>query len=428
MRAKITDRFIKEGVLKAQLLAGHVFPPTTDVEIRDTSLIGFSLIVRKSSVLSFCVRYRNGAGLAKKFTIGKYGAITTTKAREIAQQKLGEVKSGIDIQAQKIHSKMEVEKDQSRSLRGFIDEMYEDWITTERKSGQTTLARLKVNFGGWYGRPLTEINTWLVTNWRTQRLKSGVQSSTINRDVVALRALMSKAVEWRVIDHHPLRELRPLKQDKTGVIRFLADDEQARLRAALDGRQDKQKQQRLTYIDWQRSRGRDLLPTLNRVAFTDHIKPMVLLDLNTGMRRGEIFNLRRRDIDLNQKLLTVRGGGSKSGQTRVIPLNQEAFQVLNAWLAERDVDNDDYVFPSPVTGKRFTSIKSAWTTLMVAARIENFRFHDLRHTFASNLVMKGADLYSVKELLGHRNVETTQRYAHLAPEHKSKIVELLNQA
>ena len=146
------------------------------------------------------------------------------------------------------------------------------------------------------------------------------------------------------------------------------------------------------------------------------------------MRRGEIFSLRRRDIDLNQKLLTVRGGGSKTGQTRVIPLNQEALQVLSDWVAEREVDKEDYVFPSPVTGKRFTSIKTAWTTLMEFAKIENFRFHDIRHTFASNLVMKGADLYSVKELLGHANIETTQRYAHLAPEHKSRIVELLTTA
>ncbi len=319
-----------------------------------------------------------------------------------------------------------MEKDRSRSLRGFIEEMYQDWITTERKSGKATLARIRSNFGDWYDRPITDINTWLVTNWRTQKLKGGAQRSTINRDVGALKALVSKAVEWQIIEHHPLRELKPLMEDKTGVIRFLKDDEQVRLRGALDLRQDRQKKQRQIYIEWQRSRSKNQLPTLDRVVYTDHIKPIVLLDLNTGMRRGEIFNLRCRDVDLHQKLLTVRGGGSKSGQTRIIPLNQEAFQILTTWLAERGDAQEDYVFASPVTGRRLTTIKSAWRGLMNLAGITSFRFHDLRHTFASNLVMKGADLYSVKELLGHANIETTQRYAHLAPEHKSKVVELLN--
>jgi site-specific recombinase XerD len=428
MRAKITDRFVKESVLKARSLPDQIFPPAMDIEIRDTSLIGFSLIVRKSAVLSFCVRYRNEAGLAKKFTIGKYGAVTTTKAREIAQLRLGEVKSGIDVQALKIRSKIEGAKERSRSLEGFIEEMYQNWITTERKSGEATLARIESNFGEWYGRPIVDINTWLVTNWRTVKIKGGAQRSTINRDVVALKALISKAVEWKIIEHHPLRDLKPLKEDKAGVIRFLTDDEEARLRKALDIRQERQRRQRSTYIEWQSSRNKDELPTLDQITHTDHIKPIVLLDLNTGMRRGEIFNLRLRDIDLHQKLLTVRGGGSKSGQTRIIPLNQEAFQILTAWLAERRDARDDYVFASPVTGRRLTSIKSAWRGLMNLAGIKSFRFHDLRHTFASNLVMKGADLYSVKELLGHANIETTQRYAHLAPEHKSKIVELLSRA
>ncbi len=428
MRAKITDRFIKENVLKGRSLPDQIFPPEKDVEIRDTSLVGLSLIVRKSSVLSFCLRYRNERGQARKYTIGKYGAVTTTKARDIAQRKLGEVKSGIDIQALKIHSRMEGAKEQSRSLEGFIEEMYRDWITTERKSGEATLARIQLNFGDWYGRPIVDINTWLVTNWRTRKLKRGAQRSTINRDVAALKALISKAVEWNIVENHPLRDLKPLKVDKTGVIRFLTDDEERRLREALDSRQEKQKQQRDSFIEWQRARGKDELPALTKTIYTDHIKPIVILALNTGMRRGEIFNLRRRDIDINQKILTVRGSGAKSGHTRIIPLNQEAFTLLSKWLEVKEGTDEDYVFASPKSGGRLTNIKSAWQELMKLASIKNFRFHDLRHTFASNLVMKGADLYSVKELLGHASIDTTQRYAHLAPEHKSKVVDLLSNA
>ena len=181
-------------------------------------------------------------------------------------------------------------------------------------------------------------------------------------------------------------------------------------------------------MEWQRTRGKDELRSLENTNYTDHIKPIVILDLNTGMRRGEIFNLRRADIDLKQKNLTVRGAGAKSGHTRIIPLNHEAFSLLSNWLEERDGTDEDYVFASPKSGGRLTNIKSAWLELMKLADIKKFRFHDLRHTFASKLVMKGADLYSVKELLGHASIETTQKYAHLAPEHKSRIVELLNPA
>jgi len=423
MRAKITDRFIKENVMKGRSLLDQTFPPEKDVEIRDTSLIGLSLIVRASSVLSFCVRYRNERGQARKYTIGRYGTVTTTKAREIAQRKLGEVRSGIDIQALKIRSRLEGATERSRSLEGFIEEMYQEWITTEKKSGEATLARIESNFGDWFSRPIVDINTWLVTNWRTRKLKRGAQRSTINRDVAALKALISKAVEWQIIGHHPLRELKPLQEDKTGVIRFLADEEEVRLRKALDARQNKQKQQRQNYIEWQRTRRKDELRSLENTNYTDHIKPIVILDLNTGMRRGEIFNLRRADIDLKQKILTVRGTGAKSGHTRFIPLNHEAFSLLSNWLEERDGTDEDYVFASPKSGGRLTNIKSAWLELMKLADIKKFRFHDLRHTFASNLVMKGADLYSVKELLGQ-----TQRYAHLAPKHKAKVVELLSRA
>ncbi|MHC4705577.1 MAG: tyrosine-type recombinase/integrase [Planctomycetota bacterium] len=425
MRAKITDRFIKERILNGSALPRQIFPPQIDVEIRDTSLSGFVLIVRKSSVLSFCLRYRNENCQARKFTIGRYGAITTTKAREIAQRKLAEVRTGIDVQSQRVSARREAQRARLRTLRGFIDKRYGEWLRAERKSAEATLARIKANFGDWYDRPLMDINIWLVTNWRAKKLKTGSHRATVNRDIGALKALMSKAVEWEVVAQHPLGELKPVKEDKGGLTRFLNDNEESRLRKALDTRQDKQRAQRRAYITWQRERGRDLLPSLDYVTFTDYLKPIVLITLNTGLRRGELFNLRRHDIGLARRTLIVRGDGAKSGQTRFIPLNQEAYDVLRQWLEQRDKKEQDLIFPSPVTGRRLVTIKTAWLELMKLSRIEGFRFHDLRHTFASKLVMKGADLYTVKELLGHSSIETTQRYAHLTPEHKLKAVELL---
>ena len=99
---------------------------------------------------------------------------------------------------------------------------------------------------------------------------------------------------------------------------------------------------------------------------------------------------------------------------------------LIAWRDQSaNTSPDDLIFPSPRTGEKLTDVKKAWHTVLKEAKIENFRWHDMRHDFVSQLVMKGVDLNTVRELMGHKNITTTQIYAHLAPEHKLKAVELL---
>ncbi len=425
MQARITDSYIKDHILKARSLPGGIFPPAKDVEIRDSELIGFSLVVRRAGSMSFCFRYRNTQGVARKFTIGKYGNVSTTQARKIAKFKSGEVRTGIDIQVVRTRTRAEAKEIRKRTIRSFIDDKYRDWILTERKTGKAVLCRLEANFGDWFDRSMSDINPWLVTSWRAKRVRGGTKPATVNRDISSLRALLSKAVEWDVIDNHPLRELKQLPEDKSGITRFLTSEEEIRLREALDERQCQQREKRTRFNEWRKTRHHEVLPSLISISFTDHVKPIVLLALNTGMRRGELFNLKTEHINFQQKFLTVEGSGAKSGNTRIIPLNREAYRILFQWCNERGLGQGEYVFASPVTGEKLDHMRRSWHKLMVLACIERFRFHDLRHTFASNLIMKGADFYSVKELLGHANVETTQRYAHLAPEHKARVVELL---
>jgi integrase len=151
----------------------------------------------------------------------------------------------------------------------------------------------------------------------------------------------------------------------------------------------------------------------------------VLLSLNTGMRRGETFTLCWEDVDLSRRVITIRGSSSKSGNTRHIPLTSESVSVLNLWRSSREVSN--LVFPSD-DGGEFGSMKTAWANLMKKARIQNFRWHDMRHHFASQLVMAGVDLNTVRELLGHQSLEMTLRYAHLSEDHKTAaIAKLENQ-
>jgi len=141
--------------------------------------------------------------------------------------------------------------------------------------------------------------------------------------------------------------------------------------------------------------------------------------MNTGRRRGEILKLRWKSIDFNRRLLTAEGPTAKSRQTRHVPLNEEAINTLRHWRERSG------------TGARVfdvtTGFKKGWGKLLKRARITHFRWHDLRHHFASNLVQHGVPLNTVRDLLGHSSVQMSLRYAHLAPDQRRVAVAKLNE-
>ena len=148
----------------------------------------------------------------------------------------------------------------------------------------------------------------------------------------------------------------------------------------------------------------------------------MILAMNTGMRRGELFSLRWQNVNLERDFLTIEAANAKSGKARHIPLNQKAKSALTNWRG--DCESPLWVFEGKPE-QPLTDIKKAWSTVLEEARIKDFRFHDLRHHFASRLVMAGVDLNTTRELLGHGSLDMTLRYSHLAPEHKAKAVSLL---
>ena len=350
-----------------------------------------------------------------------------TQARAIAKEKLGQIANGIDIQEVKEFEKVKDEIRRNQTLGRFFENKYEPYMLSDMKSGKERAAILKTHFiDPWKNKPLTDINEWLVLNWRKKKLKEGRKAGGVNRPISALKALLNKAVKWKVIEQNPITDLAPLTEDTSASIRFMDSEEEQRLIQALDQRQKVQIKERNQHNVWKAARGLSQLPTLSNQTYTDYLLPMVLTAINTGMRRGELFDLQVEDIDLKGSTLTVRGDISKSGKTREIPLNQKAHAVLKKWIQENKLMKGCLVFSSPVTGKRFNNINKSWKGVIRDAQLEDVRFHDLRHTFASNLVMRGANLYTVKDLLGHANIETTQRYAHLAEAHKAEAVELLD--
>jgi integrase len=158
----------------------------------------------------------------------------------------------------------------------------------------------------------------------------------------------------------------------------------------------------------------------------DYMKPLVLVSINTGMRRGEILSLTWGDIDFTNAIITITGNVAKSGKTRHIPINTEAFDILKQWRKKKEF-SQGLVFAGK-NGKKQKSVKRAWAGILKLAKITKFRWHDLRHHFASKLVMASVDMNTVRELLGHSDMTMTLRYAHLAPEHKANAVGRLVEA
>ncbi|MFK1070859.1 tyrosine-type recombinase/integrase [Pseudomonas aeruginosa] len=387
----------------------------TTYEVHDTTVTGLFVRVTASGHKAYVVTW----GRAKKRTLGRVGVLTLDQARKEALQYLAEARE----HGEPLAVTQGRRSANSLSLRGFIDDHYAPWMATNLKSADKTLNLLNVGFASIMGKRLNEISQRDLESQRMAWLKAGNTDSTANRKMASMRGALSRAIEWGFLTEHPMTRLKQLKTDRKGRIRYLLPDEEARLRQALDDRQETIRAERDSANKWREERHKAHLPDLKGIAFPDHLKPLVLLSLNTGMRRGEVFNLTWADIDLKNKLITVEGDTSKSGQTRHIPMNKETVATIEGWKKQHP-RNSGYVFPGK-DGNRLDNVKKSWDGLLKLARIEGFRWHDLRHTFASKLVMAGVPLNTVRDLLGHSDLAMTLRYAHLAPDSKAAAVELI---
>lgn len=393
-------------------LIAKLKPSHKQYDVRDAKLSGFLIRVNPSGKMVYVCQYKRG----RRINLGQVGVITPAQARDKALAILGDIAKGINPSNSNI-------KKSELTLKEFIDTYYQPWVIEHRKAGKHTLAYINRCFTKPFGnKPLKELTPALIDQWRTQRLKNGRTIETANRDIATFKAALSKAVLWGLIDIHPLEKLKLLKRDRNIKVRFLSAEEEKRLREALIEREAEIKSNRKNANQWRKNRNYELFPDLTKVTFADHMRPMVLLSLNTGLRRGEIFSLKWENVNLERALLTIEGAYSKSGKTRHIPLNTEALNVLKAW--RQQTNNTELVF-SNKEDKRFDNIKKSWIGILTRAGIKNFRWHDLRHHFASRLVMSDVDLNTVRELLGHGDMTMTLRYAHLAPEHKANAVEKL---
>jgi integrase len=410
MRAKITKRLVEGLKPRAKMYA-----------VRDTELPGFMLRVRPSGRMTWFFDYRNEAGRRLKYKIGGYPGLQPEGARQLAKEAAGKVAARVDVQAVRQAARAEAEREKVSTLVAFIEHRYGPWALAHLRRGDAAAARLKADFAKWLDEPLTTFNPWRLKSWRRDRLKEGIKPNTLNRQIDTLRAALRKGVEWGVIDTHPLAGLKRLKVDDDERVRFLTPAEETRLREALVKRETRLRDARDRFNAWRAERHRATLPA-RAEEFVDRLRPLVFVALNTGLRRGELFLLRWSDIDLDHSMLTVRSAAAKSGDSRRVPLNTEALGVLKGWKKQtKPHSSEALVFPGD-GGARLTNVNKSWQTLRKLAKLVDFRFHDLRHTFASKLVQRGVDLNTVRALMGHADLKMTLRYSHLAPDNLAAAV------
>jgi integrase len=221
---------------------------------------------------------------------------------------------------------------------------------------------------------------------KSQRNPSGpVSHTTVNRQVEILRAMLAKAVKWGLLAKNPATQVQDYDEDNTRE-RFLSTAEIGVLLRAT------------------------------KQSDSPILRPVVYLALQTGMRKAEMLNLRWSDVNFEANKILVRE--TKSGQPRQVPMSRRARWLFHKLAARAPLS--EWVFESrrqDGTPGPTGDIKTAWTKVLLRAKIREFRFHDLRHTFASHFAMRRGDLYALAEILGHSNPKITlDRYAHLSPE------------
>ncbi len=250
---------------------------------------------------------------------------------------------------------------------------------------------------------LEELSPAIIEDFK-RNLKNdrGNKNATINRHLQALSKMLNLSVANNLLDKNPMWSVKKLREDNH-IVRVLTIDEEKRLFTEIERGYEVIGRDRVKKI---------IYPYI-------HLKPLVICALQTGMRRGEIFKLKWNCIDFEYRFAELLE--TKSGKSRRVPISQKFMDVLN----ELD-KNTEYVFINPQTNAPYVDIKNAFHSVLKKANIENFRFHDFRHTAATRMLEKGADIRTVQEILGHSSVVVTQRYTHTTPQYKKSAIDLLN--
>jgi integrase len=322
------------------------------------------------------VRY-TADGKIKREKVGR-----KSDAINLYQQRKSEIRAGVKMPAN-MRSKGE-------TVSALIDKAI-TWATTNRpKSAHTSKQQMLVIEKELGARVAADLKPSDVEEWLTAH--ESWTNATKNR----YKSALSKALQLAVIDGHLTRNVARLvtaKEESSGRVRYLKTDEEARIVSVI----------------------REECPEQ---------LPAFYVALNTGMRSSEQFGLTWTRVDFQRRKILLEI--TKNGDPREIPMNKTVLALLEDLYTHR---KGPFVFPIERKYKddKRSAIPQRWfTKIAIKAKVDDFHWHDARHTFASRLVMAGVDLLTVSKLMGHKTVSMTARYAHLSPEHNLSAVEVLD--
>jgi integrase len=306
-------------------------------------------------------------------------------AERIYHKVLGEVAEG------KWFEKLPGEE---KTFRELMDKYMKEHSLPKKASSErdiSSLTHLLPFFGEYI---VSEVTPRLINEYKAVRREEGDSPCTINRELALMKHSFNLAVkEWEWIRENPLLKIS-MEKEPPPRDRWLTFEEEERLLSVCPL--------------W--------------------VKEIVILAIETGCRKEEILSLEWTSIDLFKRVITLLG--KKTGERKTIPLTQKAFEVLKEKekirLKVRSI-REDLVFSHPVGQKvNIGTLRSAFERALKKAKIDGFRFHDLRHTFASRLAQMGVDPYAIQKLMGHKTFATTQGYAHHYSESLKKAIGALD--
>jgi len=309
-------------------------------------------------------RYRECIGSNKKL------------AEEVLHKRLTEIAEGKFLDKK---NKLNV------GFTNFVDDYIEIYSKHNKKSWKSDLARLKPLKAFFNGKYLHMITSLMVEEYKAKRIKE-VSPATVNRELACFKHMFTMAMQWGKADGNPAKKVK-LFRENNQRLRFLDNNEAETLVSNCQG----------------------------------ILKRIVIIALNTGMRKSEILGLKWTDIDFRNNVIYILD--TKNGDKKELPMNDIVKQTLIKQPKHKD---SPHIFCNN-SGKPFRDVRKSFIAALRKSDIINFRFHDLRHTFASQLIMSGVDLNTVRELMGHKSIRMTLRYAHLSPAHKKRAVDVLGQ-